>query len=294
MGMPGVLPVLNRQAVELAVRAGLAAHCEIARESIFDRKSYFYPDLPKGYQISQYLTPICKGGYIEIALKSGETKRVRLTRIHLEEDAGKNIHEADGSLVDLNRSGVPLVEIVSEPDMRTAEDAGAYLRALHAMLRYAEVSDARMAEGGMRCDVNISVRERGAEKFGVKTEIKNLNSFRFVEKAIELRNRAANRSHRVGRQGAAGDPSVGSGARGNPPDALQGVRQRLSLLPRAGPAAAARPARPRREGQDRNAGAAGCEARPLHRRVRPDARTRPASSSTSARSRTTSRRRCPA
>jgi len=186
MGMPGVLPVLNRQAVELAVRAGLAAHCEIARESIFDRKSYFYPDLPKGYQISQYETPICKGGYIDVALKSGETKRVNLTRIHLEEDAGKNIHETDGSLVDLNRSGVPLVEIVSEPDMRTAEDAGAYLRALHAMLRYAEVSDARMAEGGMRCDVNISVRERGAEKFGVKTEIKNLNSFRFVEKAIEF------------------------------------------------------------------------------------------------------------
>jgi aspartyl-tRNA(Asn)/glutamyl-tRNA(Gln) amidotransferase subunit B len=186
MGMPGVLPVLNRQAVELAVRAGIAAHCEIARESIFDRKSYFYPDLPKGYQISQYLTPVCKGGYVEIALKSGETKRVRLTRIHLEEDAGKNTHEVDGSLVDLNRSGVPLVEIVSEPDMRTAEDAGAYLRALHAMLRYAEVSDARMAEGGMRCDVNISVRLRGAEKFGVKTEIKNLNSFRFVEKAIEF------------------------------------------------------------------------------------------------------------
>ncbi len=186
MGMPGTLPVLNRQAVELAVRAGLAAHCEIARESIFDRKSYFYPDLPKGYQISQYETPICKGGYIEIALKSGETKRVHLTRIHLEEDAGKNIHETDGSLVDLNRSGVPLVEIVSEPDMRSAEDASAYLRALHAILRYAEVSDARMAEGGMRCDVNISVRERGAEKFGVKTEIKNLNSFRFVEKAIEF------------------------------------------------------------------------------------------------------------
>lgn len=186
MGMPGVLPVLNQQAVELAVRAGLAAHCEIARESIFDRKSYFYPDLPKGYQISQYETPICKGGYIEIALKSGETKQIRLTRIHLEEDAGKNIHEADGSLVDLNRSGVPLVEIVSEPDMRTAEDAGAYLRALHAMLRYADVSDARMAEGGMRCDVNISVRERGTQKFGVKTEIKNLNSFRFVEKAIEF------------------------------------------------------------------------------------------------------------
>ncbi|HLX38131.1 MAG TPA: Asp-tRNA(Asn)/Glu-tRNA(Gln) amidotransferase subunit GatB, partial [Candidatus Binataceae bacterium] len=186
MGMPGTLPVLNEKAVELAVRAGLAAHCEIARESIFDRKSYFYPDLPKGYQISQYETPVCKGGYIEIALKSGETKRVRLTRIHLEEDAGKNIHEPNGSLVDFNRSGVPLVEIVSEPDMRTAEDAGAYLRALHAILRYTDVSDARMEEGSMRCDVNISVRPRGAEKFGTKTEIKNLNSFRFVEKAIDF------------------------------------------------------------------------------------------------------------
>jgi aspartyl-tRNA(Asn)/glutamyl-tRNA(Gln) amidotransferase subunit B len=186
MAMPGTLPVLNRQAVELAVRAGLAAHCEISRESIFDRKSYFYPDLPKGYQISQYLTPVCKGGYIEIALKSGETKRINLTRIHLEEDAGKNIHEADGSLVDLNRSGVPLVEIVSEPDMRSAEDAVAYLRALHLLLRYTDVSDARMEEGSMRCDVNISVRPRGTEKFGVKAEIKNLNSFRFVEKAIEF------------------------------------------------------------------------------------------------------------
>jgi len=186
MGMPGTLPVLNEKAVELAVRAGLAAHCEIARESIFDRKSYFYPDLPKGYQISQYETPVCKGGYIEIALKSGETKRVRLTRIHLEEDAGKNVHEPNGSLVDFNRSGVPLVEIVSEPDMRTAEDAGAYLRALHAILRYTDVSDARMEEGSMRCDVNISVRPRGSEKFGTKTEIKNLNSFRFVEKAIDF------------------------------------------------------------------------------------------------------------
>jgi len=186
MGMPGTLPALNEKAVELAVRAGLAAHCEIARESIFDRKSYFYPDLPKGYQISQYETPVCKGGYIEIALKSGETKRVRLTRIHLEEDAGKNIHEPNGSLVDFNRSGVPLVEIVSEPDMRTAEDAGAYLRSLHAILRYTDVSDARMEEGSMRCDVNISVRPRGTEKFGTKTEIKNLNSFRFVEKAIDF------------------------------------------------------------------------------------------------------------
>ncbi len=187
MGMPGVLPVLNRQAVELAVRAGIAAHSEIAPHSIFDRKSYFYPDLPKGYQISQYETPVCKGGYVELPAKDGEEpKRIRLVRIHLEEDAGKNIHEADGSLVDFNRSGVPLVEIVSEPDIRSADEAGAYLRALHAILRYADISDARMEEGSMRCDVNVSVRPRGTEKLGVKSEIKNLNSFRFVEKAIEF------------------------------------------------------------------------------------------------------------
>ena len=186
MGMPGVLPVLNSYAVELALRAGLAAHCEIAPSSIFDRKSYFYPDLPKGYQISQYETPVCKGGYVEIAVKDGETRRIRLVRIHLEEDAGKNIHEAAGSLVDFNRSGVPLVEIVSEPDLRSVEEAGAYLRALHAILRYTGVSDARMEEGSMRCDVNVSVRPRGSDKLGVKTEIKNLNSFRFVEKAIEF------------------------------------------------------------------------------------------------------------
>jgi aspartyl-tRNA(Asn)/glutamyl-tRNA(Gln) amidotransferase subunit B len=187
MGMPGVLPVLNREAVELAIRAGIAAHSEIAPHSIFDRKSYFYPDLPKGYQISQYETPVCKGGYIELPPKDGEEpKRIRLVRIHLEEDAGKNIHEADGSLVDFNRSGVPLAEIVSEPDIRSAEEAGGYLRALHAILRYADISDARMEEGSMRCDVNVSVRPRGSDKLGVKTEIKNLNSFRFVEKAIDF------------------------------------------------------------------------------------------------------------
>ncbi|HYA35754.1 MAG TPA: Asp-tRNA(Asn)/Glu-tRNA(Gln) amidotransferase subunit GatB [Candidatus Binataceae bacterium] len=188
MGMPGVLPVLNRSAVELAVRAGIAAHCEIAPHSIFDRKSYFYPDLPKGYQISQYETPVCKGGYVEISVgkDNPQTRRIRLVRIHLEEDAGKNIHEASGSLVDFNRSGVPLLEIVSEPDIRSAEEAGAYLRSLHAILRYADISDARMEEGSMRCDVNVSVRPRGAEKYGVKTEIKNLNSFRFVEKAIDF------------------------------------------------------------------------------------------------------------
>src|SRR5579885_2493346 len=184
MGMPGVLPVLNRRAVELAVRTGIAAHCEIAPRSIFDRKSYFYPDLPKNYQISQYETPICKGGYIELP-GDGAARRVRLVRIHIEEDAGKNIHEANSSLVDFNRSGVPLVEIVSEPDIRSAEEAGAYLRELRDILRYIGASDGRMEEGSFRCDVNVSVRKKGASEYGVKTEIKNLNSFRFVEKAIE-------------------------------------------------------------------------------------------------------------
>jgi len=186
MGMPGVLPVLNRHVVELAIRAGLAAHCAIAPYSIFDRKSYFYPDLPKGYQISQYETPICKGGYIDLpANGNGESRRIGLTRIHIEEDAGKNIHAESVSLVDFNRSGVPLVEIVSEPDLRSAEDAGAYLRQLRAILRYVDASDGKMEEGSFRCDCNVSVRKRGATEYGVRTEIKNLNSFRYVEDAIE-------------------------------------------------------------------------------------------------------------
>ena len=154
MGMPGVLPVLNRHAVELAVRTGIAANCEIAPRSIFDRKSYFYPDLPKNYQISQYETPVCKGGFIEIP-GNGDAKRVRLVRIHIEEDAGKNIHETNASLVDFNRSGVPLVEIVSEPDIRSASEASAYLHELRSILRYIGASDGRMEEGSFRCDVNV-------------------------------------------------------------------------------------------------------------------------------------------
>ena len=190
MGMPGTLPVLNRHAVDLAVRTGLATNSEIATRSIFDRKSYFYPDLPKNYQISQYETPVGKGGYIDLP-GDGQSKRVRLVRIHIEEDAGKNIHEMNSSLVDFNRSGVPLVEIVSEPDLRSANEAVTYLRELRSILRYIGASDGRMEEGSFRCDVNVSVRKKGATGFGVKTEIKNLNSFRFVEKAIE---------HEVGRQ----------------------------------------------------------------------------------------------
>jgi aspartyl-tRNA(Asn)/glutamyl-tRNA(Gln) amidotransferase subunit B len=185
LGMPGVLPVLNRRAVELAIRTGLAAHCEIAPDSVFARKSYFYPDLPKGYQISQYELPLCVGGYIDLPSSGdAEPRRIRLVRIHLEEDAGKNIHQEDASLVDFNRSGVPLMEVVSEPDIRSAEEAGAYLRELRAMLRYLDASDVKMEEGSFRCDVNVSVRKRAASEMGVKAEIKNLNSFRFVEKAI--------------------------------------------------------------------------------------------------------------
>ena len=186
-GFPGVLPVLNKRVVEFAIKAGLAAHCEIARSSILARKNYFYPDLPKGYQISQYELPVCTGGYIDVEL-DGKVKRVRLTRIHMEEDAGKNIHDAhgDASLVDLNRAGVPLLEIVSEPDLRATAEAGAYLKTLRAMLQYLGVCDGNMEEGSFRCDANVSVRPEGTETLGTKIEIKNLNSFRAVESALEF------------------------------------------------------------------------------------------------------------
>jgi len=186
LGMPGVLPVLNRRVVELTVRTGLACGCRIATLSRWARKNYFYPDLPKGYQISQYELPICTGGQLDIDVE-GRTKRMGLTRIHMEEDTGKNIHDAhgDASLVDFNRSGVPLMEIVSEPDMRSPEEAGAYLRKLRSILRYLEVCDGNMEEGSFRCDANVSVRGRGSEELGTKVEIKNMNSFRAVEKALE-------------------------------------------------------------------------------------------------------------
>jgi aspartyl-tRNA(Asn)/glutamyl-tRNA(Gln) amidotransferase subunit B len=185
LGMPGVLPVLNRRVVEFAIRAGLATHCTIAPSSVFARKNYFYPDIPKGYQISQYELPICAHGWLDVGL-DGATKRVGLTRIHMEEDTGKNIHDAHAqdSLVDFNRSGVPLLEIVSEPDMRTPAEAGAYLRTLRSILQYLEVCDGNMEEGSFRCDANVSVRPAGATTLGTKVEIKNMNSFRAVEKAI--------------------------------------------------------------------------------------------------------------
>jgi aspartyl-tRNA(Asn)/glutamyl-tRNA(Gln) amidotransferase subunit B len=186
LGMPGVLPVLNRRVVEFAIRAGLAIGCTIARMSRWARKNYFYPDLPKGYQISQYELPLCTGGGIEIEA-DGARRTIRLTRIHMEEDTGKNIHDAhgDASLVDFNRCGVPLLEIVSEPDIHSAAGAGAYLRALRSILRYLEICDGNMEEGSFRCDANISIRPRGSTQLGTKVEVKNMNSFRAVEKAIE-------------------------------------------------------------------------------------------------------------
>ena len=186
-GMPGVLPVLNRQAVTFAIKAALATNCKIARESRFDRKNYFYPDLPKGYQISQYAAPIAEHGHLDIETSAGE-KTIGITRIHMEEDAGKLIHDPHRakSKVDLNRTGVPLIEIVSEPDIRSAEEAGAYLRKLHAILKYIDVCDGNMEQGSFRCDANISLRPIGQEEFGTRTELKNLNSFKNVEKAIRF------------------------------------------------------------------------------------------------------------
>lgn len=184
LGMPGTLPVLNRRTVELATRAGLALNCDINRTSWFDRKNYFYPDLPKGYQITQYARPICEHGAVPIKV-NGERKDIRLTRIHMEEDAGKLIHREEKTLIDYNRCGVPLIEIVSEPDMRTPDEAKAYLNSLRRILSYMGVSDCRMNEGSLRCDVNVSVRLRGEEDFGVKCEIKNLNSVNYVGRALE-------------------------------------------------------------------------------------------------------------
>ncbi len=184
-GLPGVLPVLNEKALEFAVRTGLAMNCRISSDSRFARKNYFYPDLPKGYQISQYELPICEGGWIDISV-DGETRRIGITRIHMEEDAGKNIHEGGNySYVDLNRACTPLMEIVSEPDMRSPKEAAQYMRKLRTILRYLGVCDGNMEEGSLRCDANISIRPVGQQEFGTRAELKNINSFRFVEKAIE-------------------------------------------------------------------------------------------------------------
>jgi aspartyl-tRNA(Asn)/glutamyl-tRNA(Gln) amidotransferase subunit B len=187
LALPGTLPVLNRGAVERAIRFGLAVGGAIAARSIFARKNYFYPDLPKGYQISQYELPVLKGGMIEITLDDGARKRIPLTRAHLEEDAGKSLHEDFQGLsgIDLNRAGTPLLEIVSQPELRSAREAVAYLKTLRTLVRYLEICDGNMQEGSFRCDANVSLRPRGSDRLGTRTELKNLNSFRFVEKAIE-------------------------------------------------------------------------------------------------------------
>jgi aspartyl-tRNA(Asn)/glutamyl-tRNA(Gln) amidotransferase subunit B len=193
LGYPGVLPVLNGAAVRMAVKFGLAIAANIAAHSVFARKNYFYPDLPKGYQISQYELPIVAKGALDIVLDDGTRKRIGITRAHLEEDAGKSLHEGLAGLtgIDLNRAGTPLLEIVSEPDLRSAKEAVAYLKKVHTLVRYLEICDGNMQEGSFRCDANVSVRPKGAEKFGTRAEIKNINSFRFVEKAI---------NYEVGRQ----------------------------------------------------------------------------------------------
>jgi aspartyl-tRNA(Asn)/glutamyl-tRNA(Gln) amidotransferase subunit B len=182
-GHPGALPVMNGQAVRFAVRAGIAVGSRIRQSSTFERKNYFYPDLPKGYQISQYESAICEGGVIEIEV-DGARRQARLRRIHLEEDAGKSVHEFGVTLVNLNRAGVPLIEIVGEPDLRTPEEAGGYLRELHAIVTTLGITDGNMQEGNFRCDANVSIRRKGSTEFGTRVEIKNVNSFRFVEKAI--------------------------------------------------------------------------------------------------------------
>ena len=186
LGFPGVLPVLNAEVLTMAIKLGLGINAEIAKKSVFARKNYFYPDLPKGYQISQYELPIVKKGFLDITLDDGSVKRINITRAHLEEDAGKSLHEDFHGLsgIDLNRAGTALLEIVSEPEMRSAKEAIAYLKTLHTLVRYLEICDGNMQEGSFRCDANVSVRKKGAAEFGTRTELKNINSFRFIERAI--------------------------------------------------------------------------------------------------------------
>ena len=188
LGMPGMLPVLNEEAVRFAVMFGLGIGAKLGKRSVFDRKNYFYPDLPKGYQVSQFFEPIVGEGVFDIPMPDGSLFPVRITRAHLEEDAGKSVHDAFAGQtgIDLNRAGTPLLEIVTEPDFRTAEQAVAYLKALHSLVTYLRISDGNMAEGSMRCDINISLRPQGTTEFGTRTEIKNVNSFRFVERAIAV------------------------------------------------------------------------------------------------------------
>jgi aspartyl-tRNA(Asn)/glutamyl-tRNA(Gln) amidotransferase subunit B len=188
LGLPGVLPVLNKEVVRMAVKFGLAVGAKVSKRSIFARKNYFYPDLPKGYQISQYELPIVEHGHLEIELEDGTVKQIGITRAHLEEDAGKSLHEDFHGLtgIDLNRAGTPLLEVVSEPDMRSAKEAVAYMKKMHSLVQYLEICDGNMQEGSFRCDANVSIRPKGQKEFGTRAELKNINSFRFVERAINV------------------------------------------------------------------------------------------------------------
>ena len=188
LGHPGTLPVMNKKSIEYAIKLGIALNCEIAEHQYFARKNYFYPDLPKGYQITQDKTPICTEGFIDLKQSEGPLKRIGITRIHMEEDAGKSIHDVDvyDTLVDLNRAGTPLLEIVTEPDMRSSKEAYQYLTEIRKLVRYLEICDGNMEEGSLRCDANISVRLKGATALGTKVEVKNMNSIRNVQKAIEF------------------------------------------------------------------------------------------------------------
>ncbi|WP_238885964.1 Asp-tRNA(Asn)/Glu-tRNA(Gln) amidotransferase subunit GatB [Clostridium sp. YIM B02551] len=201
LGIPGTLPVLNEEVIKLAIKAGISLNCEINKLSKMDRKNYFYPDLPKAYQISQFDIPICSGGYVEINI-NGKTKKINLNRIHIEEDAGKLVHlEADGvSLIDYNRVGVPLIEIVTEPDLRSPEEAVIFLRALRSILQYGEISDCRMEQGSIRCDANISIRKFGDTSLNTKVEIKNINSFKELQKALEKEEKRQNSLYSLGEQ----------------------------------------------------------------------------------------------
>ena len=244
LGLPGALPVLNHKAVEFAALAAMSLSCRVNETSIFARKNYFYPDLPKGYQISQYDKPLAEHGFIEIDIDGdkkhgdnvGGKKRIGITRLHLEEDAGKSLHEgfADATTktaIDLNRTGVPLAEIVSEPDMRSPEEAYQYLTRLKEIILYTGVSDCNMEEGSLRCDANISVRPRGQKELGTKTEIKNVNSFRFIKQALEYEIERHIGVVEAGEKIIAGDPALQRGRRAHIQHALEGASARLPLFP---------------------------------------------------------------
>ena len=269
LGMPGSLPVLNHKAVEFALKMALATNCRVNPESVFARKNYFYPDLPKGYQISQYELPLAEHGFLDIKVE-GRARRIGITRIHMEEDAGKLIHSESRpvSFVDFNRTGVPLIEIVSEPDLRTPEEAVEYLKGLRNILLYLEICDGNMEEGSLRCDANISLRPEGQTEFGARAELKNMNSFRFVRAALEYEIKRQRALVSRGAGNRPGDPPVGYGRQPDRVHAGQGRGPRLPLLPRPGPSA--RQDRSRLVGilAEKPAGAAGGGVYPFSDRIR--------------------------